>query len=42
MSKNAYTEASKKIQVVTYYAIVFDILLFVLKTIIGLMAGSIW
>jgi cation diffusion facilitator family transporter len=41
MSKNPYTEATKKIQVVTYYAVVFDILLFVLKTLIGLMAGSI-
>ncbi|MHC4130910.1 MAG: cation diffusion facilitator family transporter [Planctomycetota bacterium] len=36
-----YTEADRKIRVVTYYAIVFDILLFVLKTLIGLMAGSI-
>jgi cation diffusion facilitator family transporter len=41
MSKVRYTEATKKVRVVTHYAIVFDILLFVLKTLIGLMAGSI-
>ncbi|MHC4757649.1 MAG: cation diffusion facilitator family transporter [Planctomycetota bacterium] len=41
MCADNYSHANKRIQTVTLYAIALDLLLFIIKTIIGLVVGSI-